>query len=88
MGCGVGVDRSEGVGEGIQLAAIPSPSTSNRTVQGTSADKVNQIAGVESVDIHMDNNKVWFVARFVEDPTKLGDMLPVEFGDAGGCHHR
>ena len=32
----------------------------------------------------MDNNQVRFVARGVEDPTKLGDMLPVGFGDAGG----
>ena len=54
------------------------------TVQGTSAEKVNQIAGVESVDIHMNNNQVRFVARCVEDPTKLGDILPVGFGDAGG----
>ena len=32
----------------------------------------------------MDNNKVRFVARCVDDPTKLRDMLPVGFGDAGG----
>ena len=53
-------------------------------VQGTSAEKVNKIAGVESADIHMDNNQVRFVARCVEDPTKVRDMLPVGFGDAGG----
>ena len=54
------------------------------TVQGTSAEKVNQIAGVKSVDIHMDNNQVRFVAQCVEDPTKLGGMLPVGFEDVGG----
>ena len=54
------------------------------TVQGTSAGRVNQIAEVESVDIHMDNNQVRFVARCVEDPINLGDMLPVGCGDVGG----
>ena len=53
------------------------------TVQGASAEKMNQIAGVESVDIHMDNNLVRFVARCVGDPAKFSDMLPVGFGDAG-----
>ena len=51
------------------------------TVQGTSAEKVNRMAGVEDVGIHLDNSQVRFVARQVEDPTKLGDMLPVGFGD-------
>ena len=47
-------------------------------VQGTSAEK---IAGVESVDIHMDNNQIRFVARCVEDPTKPGVR-----GRRGGCY--
>ena len=39
--------------------------------------------GMEDVDIHLDNNQVRFVVRQVEDPTKLGDLLPVGFGDVG-----
>ena len=50
-------------------------------VQGTAADKVNQMAGVEDVHTHMDNNQVRFVARSVEGPSKLGDTMPVGFGD-------
>ena len=53
-------------------------------VLGTAAEKVNWMAGVEDVDIHLDNNQVRFVARQVENPTKLGDLLPVGFGDIGG----
>ena len=37
---------------------------------------------MESVDIHMDNNQVRLVARCVEDPSRLGDMMPVGFGDS------
>ena len=33
---------------------------------------------------HLDNNQVRFVARQVEDPSKIGDMLLVGFGDIGG----
>ena len=51
------------------------------TVQCTSAEKINQIARVESVDIHMDNNQARFVARCEEDPYRLGDMMPVGFGE-------
>ena len=40
------------------------------------------MAGVEDVDIHLGNNQVQFVARQVEDPSKVGDMLPVGFGDS------
>ena len=50
-------------------------------VQGTASDKVNQMAGVEDVPTHLDNNQVRFVGRQVEDPSKLGDMMPVGFGD-------
>ena len=39
------------------------------------------MAGVEDVSIYLDNNQVRFVARQVEDPSKIGDMLPVGFGD-------
>ena len=49
-------------------------------VQGMSAEKLNRIAGVEDIPTHLDNNQVRFVARQVEDPSKLGDMLPVGFG--------
>ena len=40
------------------------------TVQGTSAEKVNQMAGVEDVPTHLDNCQVRLVARSVEDPAK------------------
>ena len=53
-------------------------------VQGTSAERVNQMAGVEDVSTHLNNNQVRFVARQVEDPSKVGNLLPVGFGDAGG----
>ena len=39
------------------------------------------MAGVESVNIHMDNNQVRFVARCVEDPFKLVDVMPVGFDE-------
>ena len=57
------------------------PRKATGTVQGRSAQKVNQMAGVESADIRMDNNQVRFVARFVEDPSKLGDMMVAEGGN-------
>ena len=44
-------------------------------------DKVNQMTGVEDVITHLDNNQAGLVARGVEDPTKLGDIMPVGFGD-------
>ena len=50
-------------------------------VQGTASDKVNQMAGMEDVPTHLDNNQVRFVARQVEDPSKLGNIMPVGFGD-------
>ena len=43
-------------------------------------DKVNRMAGVEDVHTHLDNNQVRAVARCVEDPSKLGNILPVGFG--------
>ena len=49
-------------------------------VQGTASDQVNQMARVEDVPTHLDN-QVRFVARQVEDPSKLGDIMPVGFGD-------
>ena len=39
------------------------------------------MAGVEDVPTHLDNNQVQFVVRQVEDPSKIGDMLPVGFSD-------
>ena len=39
------------------------------------------MAGMEDVPTHLDNNQVRFVARQVEDPSKLGDILPVGFGE-------
>ena len=50
-------------------------------VQETAADKVNWMARVEDVNTHMDNKQARFVARCVEDPSKLGDIMPVGFGD-------
>ena len=44
-------------------------------------EKVNNMAGVEDVHTHMDNNQIRLVARSVEDPSKLGDIMPVGFGD-------
>ena len=39
------------------------------------------MAGVEDVHTDMHNNQVRFMARSVEDPSKLGDIMPVGFGD-------
>ena len=50
-------------------------------VQDTAIDKVNRMAGVEDVVTHLNNGRTRFVARCVEDPTKLGDIMPVGFGD-------
>lgn len=47
-------------------------------VKDTAIDKVNLMAGVEDV---LDNCQARFVARCVEGPTKLGDIMPVGFGD-------
>ena len=51
------------------------------TAQGTAAEKVFQMAGVEDARTHLDNNQARSVARCVEDPSKLGDIMPVGFGD-------
>ena len=40
-----------------------------------------EMAGVEDVPTHLDNCQVRFVARCVEDPSKLGDIMSVGFGD-------
>ena len=50
-------------------------------VQGMSAEKVNQMTGVEDILMHLDNNQARFIVRQVEDPSKLGDILLVGFGD-------
>ena len=39
------------------------------------------MAGVEGVPTPLDNNQVRLVASQVEDPFKLGDMMPGGFGD-------
>ena len=39
---------------------------------------------MEDVRTHIDNCQKRFIARCVEDPSNLGDMLPVGFGDEGG----
>ena len=39
------------------------------------------MAGTEDVRTHLDNNQVQFIARCIEDPSKLGDILPVGFGE-------
>ena len=43
------------------------------------------MAGVEDVRAHLDNCQARFMARCVEDPSKLSDILPVGFGDIGGA---
>ena len=50
-------------------------------VQGTASDKVNQMAGVEDIPTHLDNNQVRFVVKQMEERPQLGDMMPVGFGD-------
>ena len=47
-------------------------------------DKVNRIAGVKEVGTHLDNNQARSVARCMKYSTKLGDIMPVRFGDEGG----
>ena len=39
---------------------------------------------MEDIRTHFDNNQVRAVPRVVEDPLKLGAILLVGFGDAGG----
>lgn len=51
-------------------------------VQGTATDKMNRMAGVEDVRTHMDNSQVQFMAWCVEDPSKMGDIMPAGFGDS------
>ena len=59
-----------------------SPMTSiGRPEAPTAMEKVNQVAGVEDVHTHMDNNHIRLVARSVEDPSKMGDIMPLGFGD-------
>ena len=53
-------------------------------ISGTAIDKVNRMAGIEDVWTHMDNNQARAVARCIEDPSKLGDIMPRGFGDEGG----
>ena len=42
------------------------------------------MAGMEDATTHMDNNQVRLIARSVEDPSKLGDMMPVGLRYEGG----
>ena len=51
-------------------------------VQETGMNKVNQMAGVEDVPTHLGSCQARFVARSV-DPSNLGDIMPVGFGDSG-----
>ena len=45
-------------------------------------EKVNQMAArVEDMETHLDNCQTRFVARCMEDPSKLGDIMPVGFRD-------
>ena len=53
MGCGVGMESSEGMGEGMQYQALRK---ATGAVQGTAIDKVNQMTGVEDVPTHLDNS--------------------------------
>ena len=50
-------------------------------VQGTSGETVNRMTGVEVAATHLDNCQARFMARCVEDPCKLGNIMPVGFGD-------
>ena len=76
MGCGVGKERSEGVGKGIRPIADQALRKAKGAVQGTASNKVNWIARVEDVATFMDNNQARFVGRQVEDPSKLADIMP------------
>ena len=49
-------------------------------VQGNASDKVNHMTGVEDEPTHLDN-QIRFVARQVEDPPKLGGLMPVNCED-------
>ena len=52
-------------------------------IQGTSIDKVNRMAGTENMRTDLDNSQVRFVAWCIEDLSKLGDILPLGFGEEG-----
>ena len=45
---------------------------------------VNRMAGVEDVRTNVENCQARFMARCVEDPSSLGDILAMGFGDVGG----
>ena len=53
-------------------------------VRGTAIDKINRMAGVEDACMFMDNSQARFIARCIEDPSKLRDIMLREFGDEGG----
>ena len=59
------------------------PKKATGAVQGTAMEKVNWMARVEKVATHLDNGQSWFIVRYVEDPSKLGDIMPIGFGEAG-----
>ena len=42
---------------------------------------MNRLVGAEDVRTHLDSCQARFMARCVEDPPKLEDILPVRFGD-------
>ena len=44
---------------------------------------MNRLVGAEDVRTHLDSCQARFMARCVEDPSKLEDILPVGFGDEG-----
>ena len=82
------MEGAEGVGEGVRAVAVPGTQESNRCRAGNCNRQVPSKAGTEDVRTHMDNNQVRLVARCVarcvEDPSKLGDIMPVGFGNEGG----
>lgn len=71
------------MGKGVWAFAVSGTPGGNGCRQGTAIGKGNQMAGVEDVCTHLDNSQARFVARCVEGPSKLGDIMPMGFGDDG-----
>ena len=72
------MERAEGVGES---RAVTVPGT--REKNGAESIKSTGWRGFK-MSHASGNNQVRFMARCVEDPSRLGDIMPVGFEDEGG----
>ena len=76
--------NSKEVGARVQPATISSLKEGNRGHPRDSGGEDIPDSRSRGRQNALENNQVLLIARNVEYPSKLGDMMPVGLGDAGG----